>query len=596
MVDLHSLGAISTLLSDLLVENPCRIPEASLSRDLKTLEQRSRCEGFGFICRTLPSLGKALESALETGQLSVPTGFRSSKRSPGLPAFMQDAFAHVFEADGVLRSDDHDRISLAVGFIRQVTLFAYKLELPYDPTTISKFSDTYLDEDEMVAEGLGELKSSDQLLQVAAYEVRRLLGDGPAEFSLPQHGPGAVADGSRNERKYEFSYLSPVTRAVFGDRWFYVNDRHRQDQPHGWRLKHVSAKVLFVNKDSRGPRVIAKEPKENQWLQQMLRKTMCPVIERRSDRRINFVDQRINGLLALSSSKDRRFATMDMKSASDLVGWSHAEALLPPRWLFLLSGCRTATAALPDGRKRFLKKFSSMGSATTFPLEALVFWSLAVAAISLVLPGRRRWIRRHVYAYGDDIIVPREYMGVVADALHRYGLKVNLSKSFANGHFRESCGVDAYYGVNVSPVRVRHLLPMSRRDASRLASVVALGRLLSAKGYARAAERCFGYAEAVLGCSLPFGSDDAGYLCRPAKCPTSALLLSKKHGSRVRFHPQYHRWEVLCSAPKVPERAIQLDGWARLLRNLTQGTGDRPDVTTPYRGAVILRTKWRPAQ
>jgi hypothetical protein len=105
-----------------------------------------------------------------------------------------------------------------------------------------------------------------------------------------------------------------------------------------------------------------------------------------------------------------------------------------------------------------LKKFSTMGSANTFPVESLVFLCVALAAVATKRGWRR--IRREdleslseeVAVFGDDIVIPVDSRELFVHALEVLYFKVNDTKSFWSGNFRESCGIDAFNGINVTPV------------------------------------------------------------------------------------------------------------------------------------------------
>jgi hypothetical protein len=66
---------------------------------------------------------------------------------------------------------------------------------------------------------------------------------------------------------------------------------------------------------------------------------------------------------------------------------------------------------------------------------------------------------RDVYVYGDDIVIPTQHVDYVCEYLESFGLRVNRNKSFANSHFRESCGADFFAGQAVKPVYFRQHLP-----------------------------------------------------------------------------------------------------------------------------------------
>jgi hypothetical protein len=179
-----------------------------------------------------------------------------------------------------------------------------------------------------------------------------------------------------------------------------------------------------------------------------------------------------------------------MKEASDRVSLAHVEALFAeaPKFLELLLAARSPCVQLPDGNVIPLRKFASMGSATCFPVEALVFFTGIIASRCRRL-GRFpvaqlvRELGQAVYVYGDDLLVPSDEASAICDDLEAFGLKVNRRKSFWTGKFRESCGVDCYDGSEVTPVYLRRDLPADRLDTSGILSSVSTARQLSKAGY-----------------------------------------------------------------------------------------------------------------
>jgi hypothetical protein len=114
----------------------------------------------------------------------------------------------------------------------------------------------------------------------------------------------------------------------------------------------------------------------------------------------------------------------------------------------LLDGCRSDLAEF-EGKRLRLQKFSSMGNGFTFPLQTLIFYSLAWALQPAIEVGPQR--PQVAVAYGDDIIVPSDVAPKLAELLRYVGFKVNAEKSFWEGPFRESCGKDYFLGVDVRP-------------------------------------------------------------------------------------------------------------------------------------------------
>jgi hypothetical protein len=107
-----------------------------------------------------------------------------------------------------------------------------------------------------------------------------------------------------------------------------------------------------------------------------------------------------------------------------------------------------------------LRKFSTMGNACTFPVESLIFLSAALASV-LHARGLSPTVRNirslagEVAVFGDDIIVPVDSRESFVELLESLWFKINEDKSYWTGRFRESCGVDAFRGVNVTPVYFR---------------------------------------------------------------------------------------------------------------------------------------------
>jgi hypothetical protein len=129
-----------------------------------------------------------------------------------------------------------------------------------------------------------------------------------------------------------------------------------------------------------------------------------------------------------------------------------------------------------------------MGSALTFPFEALVFATCVIVGIGRALNRpltveEVQSLRGKVRVYGDDIIVPVEYVQSVVETLEHFGAKVNTNKSYWTGKFRESCGGDYYDGEDVSVVRVRRLFPVQRSDVLETISTVSLRNRMYNHGY-----------------------------------------------------------------------------------------------------------------
>jgi len=121
-----------------------------------------------------------------------------------------------------------------------------------------------------------------------------------------------------------------------------------------------------------------------------------------------------------------------------------------------------------------LRKFSTMGSTCTFPIESLIFLGLALSSVLIArdLKATKRTIERlrgEVAVFGDDIIVPKDCRDQFERLFEVFYLKINAAKTFWTGRFRESCGVDSFDGVEVTPV---YWKGAGRGDAGTLARTV----------------------------------------------------------------------------------------------------------------------------
>jgi hypothetical protein len=304
---------------------------------------------------------------------------------------------------------------------------------------------------------------------------------------LPRHGPGTTAEGLKGNRKWNLrewterlEMIFPASEYLFPSRsnW---REAQRVDTREPGRERPV--RVTTVPKTLKAPRIIAIEPACMQYMQQAVLGVMVDKL--RMDKVLNELmgleDQTPNQRLACRGSLDGSLATLDLSEASDRVSNQLVRRLLK-RYPWLTSAVdatRSRKADVPGYGVIRLAKFASMGSALCFPFEAMVFLTCVFVGIET---GHKRRLTRssikeylgRVRVYGDDIIVPTDMVAPVVSSLETFGARVNLSKSFWTGKFRESCGKEYYAGTDVSIVRVRHPLPAQRADVQALVSCVAL--------------------------------------------------------------------------------------------------------------------------
>jgi len=168
--------------------------------------------------------------------------------------------------------------------------------------------------------------------------------------------------------------------------------------------------------------------------------------------------QEVNNLLASIGSETQELATLDLKSASDLLSIALIKALWPSSWFDFMMAVRSPSAKVKLFGWVELNMMSTMGNGFTFPMMTLTLLALVYAVQSKRI-GKRYFVDfDNTGVYGDDIIIPVEDYDALVEVLEQAGLVVNKDKSYRSGAFRESCGGDYYAGVDVTPFYVTSLL------------------------------------------------------------------------------------------------------------------------------------------
>lgn len=591
-------------------------------RDLKTFKSRVEQEGLSFLTITLPQFGKDFERSLADGHVA-PTAFRSFGKVGRIPAFLQGIVGQVFDREtGGLLNEEQINIPAIEG-IRQLAYAFKKMEM-----------DCTLQRVQSTIDGFAQLERDLSLVRVPQEllddfcQVADILWNGLSDINLrelvPRHGPGATAEGVSGNQKFSwrlwhdrlepyFPFLdSAYSLGAYGSKEFedVTIVQAEEEQP---------VKVTPVPKTMKGPRVIAIEPCCMQYVQQAIRRELYSRVERLplSSGHVNFRDQGVNRALALTSSKDGLMATLDLSDASDRVINDVALHMFDcnPDLRDAVVACRSTHAKLPDGRVIGpLKKFASMGSALCFPVESMYFYTICVGTLlreqNLPVSFRNVYkVSREVYVYGDDIIVPVRWAATIAEDLQKYHCKVNMQKSFWTGRFRESCGMDAYGGVEVTPTYIRKLHPSNRQQGDVLISWVKTANLFAKRGYTATSSYMFSVCERHLG-KLPYVSENSPSLGRIHDVGLhdggrmSMLILELLSTKTGRWNADHQLFEVKSWVASPVRCTDALDGYGALMKfflseafvrdNAIKAQDENHLERSARHGAVTLQRRWVP--
>jgi hypothetical protein len=396
-----------------------------------------------------------------------------------------------------------------------------------------------------------------RILQQVCDRMSASLGDFGNEASqLPKHGPGVVANLKRGESKYSFPFWSRKLQAVYPHDYYaypnlgFVGNHDRKVE---WALNHeYPSRLISVPKTQKAPRLIAAEPVEHQWIQQLIMRQLevkwqaTPI-----GKIVRLRDQTENRSFAITASKTGAYATVDLSSASDRLSCWTVERAFRANQTALRAFHSSRTRWLRNriepthGEYILLKKFAAMGSACTFPVQSFVYACIAVAAV-LIQQNERvtsRSIDRcahRVRVYGDDIIIPVEALSVLVELLTFNGLKVNTDKTFGTGKFRESCGMDAYDGYDVAPTYLK--LATSKVRPSQVGGVLDSSNNYFRAGMWHVADWLRSLVDKSLN-KLPVTSVKEGNPGWQSYCGSSESNLRK------RFNKDLQRYEISCLVP-----------------------------------------------
>jgi len=314
--------------------------------------------------------------------------------------------------------------------------------------------------------------------------LANILGEVPDLEQLAQnckHGPGSASGVSFKNRDILFKYKTlpyrcpsksvPLLRELISTdpRWMRAIESYSYTK-YGlthWNLIKSEAfwatvivaddtnVITTVPKDSQKDRPIAKETVGGVYLQLGVES----LIRRRLARwGLDLNSAYRNQMLTYQGSVRNdiyRCGTIDLSLASDTVSLRVCKLLLPPDWYNLLVCIRADQGVMPGGKRLRYSKLSSMGNGSTFAVESLLFYALTYVVAQRYLGENPRHL---IGVFGDDIVAPEGCCGTIVRYLEYLGFSINREKSYLQGPFKESCGVDYLEGRNVRPVFLRETL------------------------------------------------------------------------------------------------------------------------------------------
>lgn len=175
-------------------------------------------------------------------------------------------------------------------------------------------------------------------------------------------------------------------------------------------------------------------------------------------------------------------ASIDLSAASDTIGAGLVFKLLRNRPV-LRSFLFHTRARTSDGPRH--RCYSTMGNATTFPIMTLFLAAVTMAVeksfMDDVFDRRRTQFRlKKATVFGDDIVCDQHIMPRMLRRLRELGLSPNAKKTYSGNSFKESCGLDLYNGVDVTPIRVNNVLDLKINE--QVARLVDLSNRLHGRG------------------------------------------------------------------------------------------------------------------
>lgn len=368
-----------------------------------SLVRRLKCEQLGFVAK-LNTLRKAFLARLEDGITPIPCSELQMCVDAGLGGCLH-----------------------ASATIIQITSLFSKYQVPAaKPDLLPTFHDLQGNLSSTVLAGIVDRITAFGDLRVdEPYQLRMATGATYDQSDIPERCgfPLFALPSFVRECMYHYTPYTPGHKPVRYD-----------------------SRPCQVPKDFDKDRLIFIEPYERQAMQQVLMLRMYSRLHAGWSRPNVDLYDTSKGHRLISGENHKRYATIDLSDASDRISkaqvWKAFRGLPQMRsWLF---ACAPKTV---EGKS--IKTFNSMGCGTCFPVMTMMFTAM-LAALS-----DQCGCSLDFRVYGDDLIVRIDDYDHVMSALAAMGYKPNLSKSFVRSPYRETCGIETFNGVDITPLRIR---------------------------------------------------------------------------------------------------------------------------------------------
>jgi len=622
--DMADLSLYAALFQDIAAWEPDL--HDCLVADYQRLVHTVKSRGMPFIMIDMPEAGRTFDSALSRGFIDfddLPGTFGRSREGTYRP-FLSCLFSKVFNGAGILNSSVDET---SIFFLRTVLNFAKKIEEPCSDAAILREVDAFKEIDNALRDPTLCWNASDvftfdmskrrvsfldaysdspnpgdlwpgcprpllEILDAVSSRLSSLFGNFDWRDINPRHGPGATADAKTGTDKYLFSYWPEKLESVFPYTFFaFSREDMHLEVTCTVSPDELPARLIAVPKTLKGPRMIASEPVAHQFIQLGLMEWIRNHLPKPLKTSVSFKSQEPSRDLCLKASKSERYGTVDLSSASDRLSCWVVERIFRanPGIIDALFASRTrrVTNATRIGDPWIidLKKFAPMGSGVTFPVQTVCY---AIVCIATLLYERNdkptlaniSSCAKEIQVFGDDIIMPSFAVPTLAHLLAYLQLKVNGTKTHYKGHFRESCGMDAYNGVDVTPLYLSSL--ELETTATNLESWIDVCNNAYLKGLWCLSDHMVRLIPARLRSRIPVSSKALG-------CLTLRSLLPTSLNGKVRFSRTLHRDEVLGLSFEVKEDKRRRESHSSLLQYFIE----KPHPETRWESGYVVRNRSR---